>query len=311
MKKYIKLLISPLVLATLLFGIVSCEEETNSSISAIITDFSPEILRGDSATVTLKITGGEPPFAFRYKYLNADNVYLYRNVIDIPSRDYTIKLAPTSDITYEAESIASYFNLIGEATGVAHIEVSPVTYRFAESIPASKAAFMQKSRNELTYTTSLQLRNTNGSNFERTVFFEFDISQFTELKDKSRYILKFWLEKSHSVGLNKESTMDVRGILGELDPNLTWDTQPATVDLTPLFSKEFKTTSTADQIEFEGNIDALVYAAVVNGSDKFTIVVREAKADGTGSTGYYFIASDTYAEEAKRPVLERLNREKL
>ena len=290
------------------FLIQSCEKD-EQEISAEIVGFSEEILRGDSATRSLKINGGTPPFAFRYKYLNSENVYLYRNVIDIPSNNYDIKLLPTSDITYEAESVASY-GLVGDAVGTAPILVAPVTYRYAESIPTSLAAFMQKSRNELTYTSLLQLRNTNGTSFERTVFFEFDLSQFTEIKDKSRFNLKFWLVGSHSVGIDKPSAMDVKAILGSLDPNLTWDTQPATVDLTSLFSQNFTTTSTDQQIEFEGNIDPIVYAAIANGETKITFVVREL-LDDVGSGGYFFVGSDTYSEPEKRPLIDMYNREKL
>ena len=307
MKKIIKLLISTLALFTIMFGVVSCEEE-NNTISAIITDFSPEILRGDSATVAINIVGGQPPFAFRYKYKNSSDEDVFRNIIDIQTRDFILKTAPTADITYEAVSVASY-GLAGDATGIAPVVVAPVTYRFAESIPSSKAAFMQKSRNELTYTSNLQLRTT-GNNFDRIVFFEFDISQFTEIKDKSRYNLKFWLVSSHSVGLNKPSTMNVKAIVGELDPAMTWDSQPATLDLTPLFTKDFETTDTADQIEFEGNIDTIVYPAIASGATKITFVVRELVND-VGSGGYYFIGSDTYADEDKRPMIDMFTREKL
>lgn len=300
------LIIGFATLTIAIIGLISCEKE-NMEISASISDFSPEILQGDSASVSITINGGTPPFAFRYKYFDGEST-LFKNVIDIPERSFTFKTLPSKDITYIAESVASY-GLVGEASGSADIKVFPVTYKFSESISASKAAFMQKSINKLSYASLLQLRSSNNA-FERRVFYEFDISEFTEIIDKSRYNLKFWLVESHSLGVDKESTMDVKAILGPLNEAMTWDTQPATVDLTPLFTQNFITTSTTDQIEFEGNINSIIYPAIDNNVNKITIVVREL-FNNVGNGGYWFIGSDTYTDETKRPVIDMLLREKL
>lgn len=301
-----KSILSFIATAIAIFGFISCEKE-NMEISASITDFSTEILQGDSASVSITINGGTPPFAFRYKYFDGEKT-LFKNIIDIPGRSYTFKTLPTEDVTYIAESVASY-GLIGGASGSADIKVFPVTYKYSESIPTSKAAFMQMSTDELTYTSLLQLRSSNNK-YERRVFFEFDISQFTKIIDKSRYNLKFWLVESHSLGVDKESTMDVKAILGPLNEAMTWDTQPATVDLTPLFTQNFISTSTTDQIEFEGNINSIIYPAIDNNVNKITIVVREL-FNNVGNGGYWFIGSDTYTDESKRPVIDMLLREKL
>lgn len=295
-------------LATLtfaVFGLISCEED-KMEISASISDYSPEVLQGDSTSVTIAINGGKPPFAFRYSYFDGNQV-VFRNIIDIQERSYTFKTLPTSDITYNAESVASY-GLVGGASGSAAIKVAPVTYNFSESIPASKSAYMQKSVNALSYNTLLQVRSIAG-NFERRTFFEFDISQFAEIKDKSNYNLKFWLISTHSTGLNKEGTMDVKAMLGPLNEGMTWSTQPETLDLTPLFTQNFISTSSMEQIEFEGNINPIVYSAIDNNVSKITFVIREL-INNVGNTGLYYLGSDTYTEEAQRPFIDVYFREK-
>lgn len=292
-----------MILIVAIFGLVSCGKEDKPKISANISDFSQEILQGDSASVSIAINGGKPPFAFRYNYFDGEKV-IRKNIIDIPERSFTFKTLPSQDVTYVAEAVASY-GLVGGASGSADIKVAPVKYTFSESIPASKTAFMQKSINKLSYSSSLQLRSSNNV-FERRVFFEFDISQFTEIKDKSRYDLVFWLVSSHSLGVNKPATMDIRAILGPLDEDMTWDSQPATLDLTPLFTQDYLVLNTSDQVKFEGEINSIIYPAIQNNVDKITFVVREI-----GNGGYYFIGSDTYADESKRPKINVLLREKL
>ncbi|ALJ04497.1 hypothetical protein APS56_04795 [Pseudalgibacter alginicilyticus] len=282
---------------------ISCSGDDSHGISASITDFTQEVLQGDSASVSITINGGKPPYAFRYSYFNGETT-IVKNIIDIPEQSFTFKTLPSKDVSYVAHAVASY-GLVGGASGRADIKVSPVKYTFSESIPASKTAFMQRSKNELSYSELLQLRSSNNNN-DRTVFFEFDISQFNEVKDKSRYNLMFWLVQSHSVGLNIPSTMTVKAVLGELDENMTWDSQPAVLDLTSLFTQDFLTAATTDQIKFEGNINPIIYEAIQNNVDKITFVVRELD-----NGGLYYIGSDTYSDETQRPMIDMYYREKV
>ena len=98
--------------------------------------------------------------------------------------------------------------------------------------------------------------------------------------------------------------MEVKGKLGSLDDDMTWDKQPTEIDLTNLFSQSFKTTNVSQQIEFKGNIDQLVNQALKSsGSKKFIIRIVE-NVNNEGNKGLYYIAGNLFNEVEKRPVID-------
>lgn len=293
---------------------ISCEDDgSDAKISGKLYETTEDVLSGDSVYMTVEFDGGTPPFAFRYYFMGinpATGVYgkQIRYVLGINERKYTFGLLPTDTITYIAESVASYYNNVGPATGAVTFNVIPVDYVYEESIDATKTGYIQKSVNKLNFSTGQLQLKTDATDFARIVYFEFDANDFKNIQDKSRYILRFWIVSSHTSGVNKSAVMEVSGILGSLNDDMTWDTQPVETDWTPLFSRNFKTTSTEQQMEFTGSINPIVYKALEStGSKKFTIRVKE-NINGTGSGGMWYIGGnlldDSFPGEAKKPSID-------
>lgn len=293
----------------ILLYLTSCEDNNETQLSGRLLDVTEDVLLGDSIYMTVEIDGGNPPFAFRYSYLayfSSTDSYtkVYKNVLGINERNHTFSVYASDTTTFMAESVATYYQNVGKAVGSATYNIIPVDYIYEETISATKTGFIQKSINALNFSQErLQLQN-NTANFTRTIYFEFDANDIQNVQNKSRYILKFWLVSSHTTGVNKSALMEVKGKLGSLDDDMTWDKQPTEIDLTNLFSQSFKTTDVSQQIEFKGNIDQLVNQALKSsGSKKFIIRIVE-NVNNEGNKGLYYIAGNLFNEVEKRPVID-------
>lgn len=298
----------------MLFLLLSCEN-TEVNMSGSLTEVSEDILQGDSAYLTVEFNGGEPPFAFRYYFMDVNpstGIYgkQYRYIMGISDRKYTFGLLPQDSITYIAESVACYYDNVGPATGKATFNVIPVDYIKEETIGAIKTGYIQKSVNSLNFSTGqLQLKKDE-TNFARTVYFEFDAADFQKIEEKNRYILRFWLISSHTSGVNKSSVMEVSGKVGALDDNMTWDSQPLDTEMTRLFSINFRPSSTSQEIEFTGDITPIVVRALRSpDSKKFTLRILE-NIDGKGNGGMFYIGGNLHVED-RRPYIDlQLRRKK-
>ena len=302
-----KIVINSIFIFSALLIVSSCKEDSDSDISGKLIETTQNFIQGDSVYLSVEFDGGIPPFAFRYSYETSDAPgsaakTIYENVLGIQERNYTFPLFINNSVTIKAESVACYYENVGPAEGTATFNMIPVEYVYTESLPASKTAFMQKSKNALTFTSAnLQLKS-EGSNNDRRIFLEFDAAEIINKKEKSNYHLSFWIVSSHAQGVSAgPGLMQVTAWLGPLDDAMTWDGQPEGIQLTPLFEKNFRINSADEKLLFSEKINGLVYSALENkSSTKFCIRIKENLND-KGNRGYYFIGGNLYDDEAYRP----------
>jgi len=288
-------MIKHILLATFaMSALISCVEDDAGNISATLSG-DASIIQGDSAELVLEINGNNPPYAFRY---NDGNNYYVKTGIE--TNTYSIKVSPSDTTTYTAEAIATY-NGPSKASGTATINVRSATFSLVQSLSPTKGGFLHRSNGLNLAVSEIDIRN-QGSQWDRTGFIEFDAEEITTLHEKNQYKFTFWLTRSHAqgVGINP-GKMEIKGSVGVLDEDISWDTQPAESDLILQFSEVFDApASTDEQIEFSGDITAIVNAALENPStNKFIIRIMEV-ANG----GLYYLGGPTFPEESQRPVVD-------
>ncbi|PQJ79809.1 hypothetical protein BTO18_11765 [Polaribacter porphyrae] len=256
-----------------------------------------QILEGDSATVSVRFDG-TAPFGLSYYWVGKNKIKYTRYIYDINNNNHDFKIAPDTTTTVFAEFTSTRFGDLGDANGQAQITVNPVQYIFNQTLESTNSAFIHAT-NGLSSSQDLDLR-TQGGQFDRIVFIEFDLNTINTLEDKNRYILHFWLTRSHPQGASAgPGTIEAKALNGDLNTSWTWSSQPTDTSLELIGTKNFNTTTTSQQIKFEYDISAFVNKSLAQGENKIVVRIKEIS-----SKGLYYIGSHTFSDVTKRPGID-------
>lgn len=279
-------------------AITACDKEDEAPLaSATLTSEVTNILQGDTAELVVDITGGVPPYGFRY----SDGVESYYE-LGIEQTPHIIKVTPDSTRTYTAEAVGTYYRNVGTASGSATIEVTPVQYVLDQTFTGVNSGFLHGTNGWQAKSDEIQIKTDDGS-WDRRGFYEFDASQITTVEQYNKYTFSFWLVKSHGQGVNAGlGAMEVKGYVGEIDNSWTWNTQPGLDVLIDGYTQQFTAVSQDMQIEFKGDITSIVHAALASPSKKFTLRVIE-NVNGEGNGGFYYIGGTSWWKAEQRPAV--------
>lgn len=284
-----------LLLIMIAFISSNCSDEEH--VSATMSG-STTILSGDTAEIRVDLTGN-PPWALRY----SDGTREY-NVLDIESSPFILKVAPTQNVVYTPVSVATFYRNIGSVSGSANIEVLPVRYVTEQTIYADASCWLHITQG---YNTGeLMDLSTNGQ-WTRHVYFEFDVSKISKIEENTRYFLRFHIPNTHANAVGKDGIFEIRGSIGSIDNQWTWDTGPKDEDLLVLFNTgTFHVEDASEPLRFEGNVTPLVKQALEAGASKIFFRVHE----GSNNKALYYVASHEFSTENMRPAMDvRLRRQ--